>query len=180
MNRATKSSKELWPGCQCSSCGSIQTSSYEITFRTDKSILLTGIGLYTGHKGSKYDVDIAIKKGISLLEKKITVPPAENLIIFKFAFDKSIAISPHEEYIISVLAFEAIGYTGYGSQRSITAGDVVFNISSIICLQGFAAVTNALGRNLKVMSSRGYVATVEENSWSNALHTIFKSLGCIL
>ena len=64
---ATRVTKGLWPDSKCSSCGSLKKNSVEISFKTNKDILLTGIGLYKRHDGSDYAVDIQV---IEIIEEE--------------------------------------------------------------------------------------------------------------
>jgi len=130
VNLATKCTKGLLPQSQCSACGSFKKSTVELSFKTNKDILLTGIGFYTAHNGSDYAVDIqVIQEKDSLLQDKLMVQHTENSTS-KVSFDKPVSIVQGMLYKISAFAHKDIGY--YGELCSeICVDDVTFAFVSV-------------------------------------------------
>ena len=157
VNLATKIIKGLWPHSKCSSCNSFKKSSFEVSFKANKDILLTGIGLYKGHDGYDYEVDIQViqeknnplvgrtcKRGLQRFATspesqaqgtnlfkgaKRIVPHTESSTAFKVSFDEPVLITEGTMYKVSVLAYKAIGYCGELCNE-ILVDDVTFTVTS--------------------------------------------------
>src|SRR6218665_832519 len=80
-NLATRIIKGLWPHSKCFSCNSFKKHSFEISFKTNKDILLTGIGLFKRHDGSDYAVDIQV---IQATEEEYSPLPKRPHLNFPF------------------------------------------------------------------------------------------------
>ena len=137
VNLTTKITKGLWPHSKCSSCGSLKKSPFEISLRTNKDILLTGIGLYKGHDGSDFPADIKVTlEKVSLFHRDITlktkrkVSYTESSTTFKVAFDEPVSIVQGKLYKMSALACETIGYFGELC-KEVVVEDVTFTVASI-------------------------------------------------
>lgn len=101
-----------------------------IDFKADQDIVLTGVGLYTGHNGAEYDVDVEIlQSGKCYFKKKVTVPYTGDAIPFKIPMDKQIVVRAGVVYTITALAHSSIGYYGKPCQPVCTTGNVTVTFS---------------------------------------------------
>ena len=104
-----------------------------IDFTTSQDILLTGVGLYTGHNGADYEVDVEILQSTeSLFKKKLTVPSTGDGNQFKVAVNEPIGLSIKAGVIYSVKALSSgdIGHYGRTCKAVCTEGNVTFSFLS--------------------------------------------------
>ena len=101
-----------------------------ISFSTDRSILLTGVGLYTGHQGVGYEVDVEIlDSNNSLFKKKLTVPATGEANQFKVLVDVPIFIKAGAVYSITTVPHGQIGNYGRTCQPVCKTDTVTFTFS---------------------------------------------------
>lgn len=101
-----------------------------INFSTDKDVLLTGIGLYTGFNGKGYDVDVEILRSTkSLFKKKVSIPYTGDAEPFKISWDEPIPVAAGTVYSVRALAHDIIGYYGQPCKPTCTKGKVTFTFS---------------------------------------------------
>ena len=99
-----------------------------VDFKTDQDILLTGVGLYTGHDVGGYQVDIEILQSAeSLFMKKLTVPSTGDGNQFKVSVDDPIFIKAGVLYSVKALSSGNIVHFGRTCQAVCTQGKVTFS-----------------------------------------------------
>jgi len=100
-------------------------------FSTDHNILLTGVGLYTGHNGAGYDVEVKIlQSSNSLFKKKLTVPATGDANQFKVSLDEPISILAGDVYSVKTVPYDKIGHFGSTCQAVCKIDDVTFTFSN--------------------------------------------------
>src|SRR6218665_805778 len=101
-----------------------------ITFTTNRDILLTGIGLYTGYNGNGYAVDIETLKFFeSLFKKRCAVPATGDENQFQVLIDVPIRIKAGLRYSVKATPDASIGHYGDPCQDVCTKENVTFTFS---------------------------------------------------
>lgn len=99
-------------------------------FKTNRDILLSGIGLYTGRDGADYEVDVEILQSTkSLFKRKLTVPSTGNAKPFEVLVNEPIFIRVGVDYSVSALSRGYIDHYGRVSALVCTEGNVTFTFS---------------------------------------------------
>src|SRR6218665_888020 len=101
-----------------------------ITFTTNRDILLTGIGLYTGYNGNGYAVDIEILQFFeSLFKKRFAIPATGDENQFQVLIDVPIRIKAGLRYSVKATPDASIGHYGDPCQDVCTKENVTFTFS---------------------------------------------------
>jgi len=103
-----------------------------INFSTDRNILLTGVGLFTGYSGSGYVADFQIlHSNNSLFQKRLTVPATIYANQFKVSVDVPISICAGVVYsIIALVTRGQIAHYGHPCQTVCKKDNVTFTFSN--------------------------------------------------
>lgn len=86
---------------------------------------MTGVCLYTGHKGTRYDVHVEIfSVGNSYFKTKVSVPYTGDETPFKIPMDEQIVAKAGVVHTITAFAHSSLGYYGKPCQPICTNGNV--------------------------------------------------------